>query len=220
MNKFDMAHIFTARWEGGLSDHPADRGGITAYGVSLAFLRGVADESQANRDTLERMGIRLPVTADVIRGISAHMAATLFRWQFWDRLRLDEFPVRVGTVLYDAAVNHGRARSVRLAQQGYNACVGVYGGKLAVDGMLGPLTRAALKNADTDKFLSAMIDVRIAFYSAIVASNASQSVFLRGWLGRAEDLRKYIQYIQSVFLRGWLGRDEDLRKYIRGLGCA
>lgn len=193
MNKFDMAHIFTARWEGGLSDHPADRGGITAYGVSLAFLRGVADESQANRDTLERMGIRLPVTADVIRGISAHMAATLFRWQFWDRLHLDELPFRVGFVVYDAAVNHGRARSVRLAQQGYNACVGEYGSKLAVDGMLGPLTRAALKNADTYKILSAMIDARIDFYRAIVSGNPSQSVFWRGWMSRAEDLRVHVR---------------------------
>lgn len=36
---FEAAHAFTARWEGGLVDHPNDPGGVTNHGVSLRFLQ-------------------------------------------------------------------------------------------------------------------------------------------------------------------------------------
>jgi len=36
---FEAAHAFTARWEGGLVDHPDDPGGVTNFGVSLRFLQ-------------------------------------------------------------------------------------------------------------------------------------------------------------------------------------
>lgn len=41
-NLFDTAHAFTARWEGGLTDHPADPGGLTKYGVSLRWVQDLA----------------------------------------------------------------------------------------------------------------------------------------------------------------------------------
>ncbi len=41
-DNFHRAHAFTAHWEGGFSDHPADTGGLTAYGASLKFVQGIA----------------------------------------------------------------------------------------------------------------------------------------------------------------------------------
>ena len=190
-DNFTTAHKFTATWEGGLTDHPADRGQITKYGVSLAFLSGLA-ESQSNRDVLERMDIRLPITRNVIIGLNETQAASLFRWQFWDKLRLRLIPLRPAVVLYDAAVNSGPAQSVKLAQRGYNRCV-AYGQPLVVDGIMGPATRAAMNMADTDKCLSAMLDAREAFFQTIVANNPSQQVFLRGWINRVDDLRRYVR---------------------------
>lgn len=191
-NNFSIAHKFTAKWEGGESDHPDDGGGLTKYGVSLAFLKGVAAESQANRDTLERMGIRLPITRQVIYDLTQIKAASLFRWQFWDKLKLDLIPLRPAAILYDAAVNSGPAQSVKLAQRGYNRCV-TYGQPLVVDGVMGPATRAAMQLADTDKALTAMLDAREAFFQTIVANNPSQQVFLRGWINRVDDLRRYVR---------------------------
>lgn len=191
-DNFTTANKFTTKWEGGLTDHPADRGQITKYGVSLAFLKGVAAESQSNRDTLERMGIRLPITRNVIIDLTEAQAASLFRWQFWDKLTLDLIPLRPAAILYDAAVNSGPAQSVKLAQRGYNRCV-AYGQPLVVDGIMGPATRAAMQLADTDKCLSAMLDAREAFFQTIVANNPSQQVFLRGWINRVDDLRRYVR---------------------------
>ena len=190
-NNFSIAHKFTAKWEGGESDHPDDGGGLTKYGVSLKFLGGLSG-TQSNRDVLERMGIRLPITRQVIYDLTRDQAASLFRWQFWDKLKLSLIPLRPAVVLYDAAVNSGPAQSVKLAQRGYNRCV-AYGQPLVVDGIMGPATRAAMQLADTDKCLSAMLDAREKFFQTIVVNNPSQQVFLRGWVNRVDDLRRYVR---------------------------
>lgn len=191
-DNFSIAHKFTLTWEGGESDDAADRGGFTKFGVSLKFLQELAAESQANRDTLDRMGVILPVTRNTIRNLTESLAASLFRWQMWDALKLDLIPLRPAVVLYDAAVNSGPAQSVKLAQRGYNHCV-TYGQPLVVDGIMGPATRAAMQMADTDKALTAMLDEREKFFQTIVDNKPSQQVFLKGWINRVDDLRRYVR---------------------------
>ena len=39
MGDFKQAHAFVRKWEGGFDDHPNDPGGVTNYGVSLAYLK-------------------------------------------------------------------------------------------------------------------------------------------------------------------------------------
>lgn len=195
MSYFAQAHAFTSRWEGGLTDHPADRGGITKYGVSLAFLSDLA-QTQAGRDTLERMGVRLPVNRECVKMLTREQAASLFRWQFWDRLHCDDLQPRTALVIYDAAVNHGSARAVKLAQQACN--IVSLRAKLDVDGALGPLTRAALDANNTPELHTACIEQRRRFYRNIVNNNPSQGVFLRGWLNRADALEQYLPSLPLV----------------------
>ncbi len=191
-DNFSLAHKFTAMWEDGLSGHPVESGSVTNHGVSLKYLQGVAAESQSNRDILERMGIRLPVTRSVIIDLSKSQASGLFRWQFWDRLKLDRIPLRPAVVIYDAAVNHGLPLSVVFAQRGYNRCV-TYGQPLDVDGLLGFATRRAMRETDTDKALMAMLDQREAFFQSIVDKDRNQEVFLHGWLNRLDALGRYVR---------------------------
>lgn len=185
---FSRAHAFTAKWEGWLSDHPADTGGLTAYGASMKFVQGIA-ATQDGRDFLERIGVRLPVTALVMREITQGQARAMFKREFWDSLRLDGYPFGVALALYDAAVNCGCAQSVKFAQRGYNACVGPNGVRLAVDGKAGPLTRKALCAHATPAVLTAMLDARQRFYEELAANKPSQAVFLDGWTNRVNDLR-------------------------------
>lgn len=186
---FSDAHQFTARWEGGLSDHPADRGGLTAYGASIAFVQGIAG-TQAGRDFLQQIGIDLPVTKQRMRCITSGQARAMFRHEFWDALHLDGLPFRQAALLYDAAVNSGPAQAVRLSQRGYNRCV-THGVSLAVDGVLGPMTRKALQT-DTDAVIRAIIQARRDFYENLAESRPDQRVFLKGWLNRADALEKLL----------------------------
>lgn len=193
---FSDAHAFTAKWEGGLSDHPNDRGGLTAWGASIEFVKGIA-ATASGKNFLQAIGVELPVTKAVMRQLRPGQVATMFRHEFWDSLRLDDLPFRQAALLYDAAVNHGPAQAVKLSQRGYNRCV-THGVKLAVDGILGPLSRKALQNTDTDAVVRAIIQARREFYQSIVASKPDQGVFLKGWLNRAFDLETYLLAAQGV----------------------
>ena len=83
-DNFHRAHAFTAHWEGGFSDHPADTGGLTAYGASLKFVQGIA-ATQQGRDWLQRIGFRLPVNKASMRSVTPDMAeAMLFAIWFID----------------------------------------------------------------------------------------------------------------------------------------
>ena len=186
---FQEAHEFTAKWEGGLSDHPADRGGPTAFGASIEFVKGIA-ATASGKNFLQAIGVGLPVTKAVMRGLRPGQVATMFRHEFWDALRLDDLPFRQAALLYDAAVNHGPAQGVKLSQRGYNRCV-THGVKLAVDGILGPMTRKALLT-DTDKVVREIIQTRRDFYESIVESRPDQRVFLKGWLNRADALERLL----------------------------
>ena len=190
MNKFNKAMQFTAKWEGGLSDDKADKGGLTHYGVCLAFLKDVEAASKRNKEYLRELGVLLPVTRASISRLTREQAEKLFRWQFWDALSCDEYSLPVGVVLFDMAVNHGRANAVKLMQRGCNAAG--FTPPLTVDSRLGPKTQAALHALDAGKLAACAIDARIKFYNDIVANNPSQKVFLKGWLNRANDLKKYI----------------------------
>ena len=189
MSNFPIAHKFTAQWEGGLSDHPADRGGLTAYGASVKFVKGIANP-QPGRYFLHQIGVRLSVTTESMRQITADQAASMFKYKVWSPLGLDAIPLRPAICLYDMAVNSGPSASVRTAQRGYNRCV-LHGVKLAEDGILGPLTRKALSQ-DTDAIINAMLDMRVAFVEAIARNDESQRAFLEGWLNRINGLRSYV----------------------------
>ncbi|MDE5879704.1 MAG: hypothetical protein K2G99_06760, partial [Desulfovibrio sp.] len=156
-------------------------------GASIEFVKDMASTA-SGKNFLQAIGVALPVTRAVIRELRPGQVAAMFRREFWDALRLDELPFRQAAMLYDAAVNHGPKQAVRLSQRGYNRCV-MHGVKLAVDSVLGPLTRKALQN-DTDKLVRAIIEARRDFYEGIVASRPDQGVFLKGWLNRADDLEK------------------------------
>ena len=186
---FRRAHAFTAKWEGGLSNHPADTGGLTAYGASLTFVQGIA-ATRDGREFLRSIGVHPPVTPLVLREeVTPERARAMFKREFWDSLRLDGYPFGVALALYDAAFNCGCAQSVKFAQRGYNACVGPNGVRLAVDGKAGPLTRKALCAHATPAVLTAMLDARQRFYEELAANKPSQAVFLDGWTNRVNDLR-------------------------------
>lgn len=194
---FSLAQAFTARWEGGFSDYPADTGGPTAYGASIKFVEGIA-ATLAGQDFLKSIGVCLPISRQSMQEITRQQAADMFRHEFWDRLRLSMFPLAISYVLYDAAVNCGCTHSVMFAQRGYNACEGTLHGMLAVDGKVGPQTIAALRDHATPAVLAAILDARQAYCNELVAHKPSQEVFMRGWTNRVNDLRAYVKSIQNV----------------------
>lgn len=184
---FELAHTFTAKWEGGYVNHPNDPGGATNYGISLRFLeaRGLDIDGDGKVDEKD------------VRALTARTAAMIYREHFWDQPGLDRLPVLVAVAVYDAGVNMGVPRAVKHLQECRNALGGEY---LAVDGKLGLRTVARVEALCVDvtaqlAFCAKLLGRRRTFYHSITANNPKLAAFLKGWLLRTDALWPYLQDI-------------------------
>ena len=160
--------------EGGFVDHPNDRGGPTNFGItqrSLARWRG----ADVSRDDVHRM------TQDEARAI--------YRSTYFTQPKIDQLPALVQAIVFDMAINHGPATAIRLLQEVVNAA----GFPCAQDGAIGNKTITAVSNACAaigKLLINKLVDQRVKLYESIVAGDASQAVFLKGWLRRADAFRQ------------------------------
>lgn len=183
---FEAAHAFTMKWEGGLCDVEGDRGGITKYGCSIAFLREFAKD-KANRCFLDSLGIDAEIEKSTIRAITKAQVKEIFKREFWDgpRLHVDIAP-RAALLLYDCGVNSGTSRAVKIAQQGFNNHY--FSPLLKVDGILGPKTRAALGICPPS--LAKDLTARRMNFLSNIAAKPGQQKFLAGWHNRVRALEE------------------------------
>ena len=130
--RFDDAFKIVLGFEGGYVNDPADRGGETNYGITAA--------------TLESAKVKGWVPTNVtIKNIKLDHAKTIYKRGYWDVIKADSLPDPLDLILFDMAVNHGPGTAVKLLQQSLNSILKV-GSSLAVDGIMGPKTIAAVKD--------------------------------------------------------------------------
>lgn len=96
MSKFQRCHEVTKKWEGGWSDHPADPGGKTMYGITEAVYHG----------WLKRKGRALKP----VRQITMAEAEQIFFEDYWRPCGGPTLAVGVDLATYDASVNSGVSR--------------------------------------------------------------------------------------------------------------
>jgi lysozyme family protein len=166
------------RREGGYVDHPADRGGPTKFGITLA--------------TLSRYIGRAALKSEVA-SLSEEVARDIYERNYYIGPRIDRLPVSIQPFIFDCAVNHGPRRAIKFVQSVCNQVR--ISPPLHVDGALGPNTLAAVETAERamgDVLLKALIEERRNFYHAIVESRPSQKVFLAGWLNRVNEFESEV----------------------------
>lgn len=153
---------FILRWEGGFSDHPADRGGATNRGVTLATFQQFYGADR---------------TADDLRGMTDAQWLHIFREGYWNRWQADRIASQsLANLLVDwvwASGSHGITRPQKI--------LGV-----EADGIVGEQTLAALAARAPEPLFHQLKAARIAFVEGIVRENPSQKAFLRGWKNRIE----------------------------------
>lgn len=156
--------------EGGYVNHPADRGGPTNYGIT--------------QKTLSKY-LEVVVTAEMVEAMDVETARDIYALNYYRKPRIDRLPEKLQPFLFDSAVNHGPRRAIKFLQQ---VCNDAGYGPLTVDGLMGPKTKAqsfACLEELGDWMLVALVEERQMFYADIVTNDASQNVFLKGWLARA-----------------------------------
>lgn len=170
--RFDLAITATLEHEGGsrYSNHPADRGGPTRWGITAKTLG-------------EWRKLGRPATADEVKALGQAEAEAIYRARYWDACRCGEIGDQlVAAKLFDLAVNAGPVAAVRMLQRAADRCQGT---PVATDGVIGPKTLAAVAECDPGELMIELIHVATEFYLGIVNRDPTQRVFLTGWLRRA-----------------------------------
>ena len=100
-----------------------------------------------------------------------------YKAEFWDKMKLDTIAnQKVAEEMFVMGVNAGIKVAVRLAQR----VVGVKD-----DGVIGPMTIAALNKADGAVFDKEYDALEIAHYNMLAEKNPNFKKFLNGWHNRA-----------------------------------
>ena len=102
-DNFDVCLAFTLREEGGYVDDPADPGGATNMGITLATYRQWSDNPGLGSTQVQDM------TERTVR--------VIYRALYWNPLRADALPLGVDLSVFDMGVNAGIWRSARLLQR-------------------------------------------------------------------------------------------------------
>ncbi len=214
--RFELAHEFTALWEGGLVDHKNDPGGITNHGISLRFLKQLAketeDQCQQQAKTCDGsnawdspydFNADSIIDAEDIRACTKEQAAKLMHDNFWKPLHCESLPLALAVVLYDSAVNMGQGRATRILQEVLNVVGEAHLDDfedIKVDGRCGPKTitlSSSLKDFGLDFYAARMaVRQRINFYISLSRQNESLSVFLQGWKNRCQALLEHLSMLE------------------------
>jgi uncharacterized protein (TIGR02594 family) len=184
---FERALAHVLEMEGGYSNDPMDPGGPTNKGITLgvfAAWRKVAVTAE-NRTSLIRD----------LKDIDAAAVREIYRRRYWDTAYCAEMKPALALMHFDAAVNHGVATAMRVLQEAVGA---------AIDGEIGPETRAAIAAHPLSRTLDAYAAIRERRYRAL----SHFWRFGRGWLRRVDATLALARAIAAEPTRATLPKNE------------
>lgn len=158
---FAKALALVLKSEGGWSDNPADPGGATMKGVTLANFRRY---------------VKADATKDDLRHITDAQIATVYRRFYWDAVAGAELPDGVDYAVFDFAVNSGPSRAAKYLQDVVS---------VNQDGRIGPATVKAAGAKPAGVVIDALCDARLAFLKRLPI----WPQFGKGWNSRVASVR-------------------------------
>ena len=136
---FEVAFEKLLKHEGGYSDHAADPGGKTRYGVTEAVAREVGYRGD-------------------MRDLPLDLAKRIYKDKYWDAVQAEQLPADVRYPLFDAAVNSGVPQASKWLQR---AC----GGR--DDGVVGEKTIRAANSLHPEGLKRKMLAQRLRFMASL-----------------------------------------------------
>ena len=149
---FEQAFDKMIGHEGGYANYPSDPGGETMFGVTKNVARANGYDGS-------------------MRDLPRETAKAIYRKQYWDAIKADQLPEALRFHVFDAAVNSGVGQAVKWLQR-------VAG--TTADGVLGPMTLAAVALLNGDRAAAMYSGVRLEFMTGL----PTWGMFGRGWSKR------------------------------------
>lgn len=160
LDKFLSAFEYVIGHEGGFGDIRSDPGNWTGGAVGSGTLAGTKyGISAAAYPTLD------------IRNITLDQARTIYRRDYWDKAGCQHWDRPLAVIMFDAAVNNGVSRANKWLQGAAGA---------TADGIVGPLTVAAVQKKDQAELAHEVHAQRIYFMAGL----STWSTFGLGWSRR------------------------------------
>jgi lysozyme family protein len=150
--------------EGGYTNHPADPGGPTNFGITQA-------------DYAEFKG--RAVTAAEVRAMPLADAKAIYRRKYWSRMRCDELPAGLDYTIFDYAVNSGLGRAGKVLRR----LLGLSDATWAID--QGVLTELARRAPDFKPLIVSVNAERLAFLGRL----RTWPLFGPGWARRVAEVK-------------------------------
>jgi lysozyme family protein len=146
--------------EGGYSNHPADPGGPTNYGITL-------------KTYSEFKGRRM--TAADVRAMPLIDAKAIYRAKYWDRACCDLLPAGLDYALFDFCVNSGTARAAKVLHH----ILGLASGADVTEA-----TISAVNKREAAELIRRLCQERSAFLRSL----KTWAVFAAGWSRRVAEV--------------------------------
>ncbi len=150
--------------EGGYTNHPADPGGPTNFGITIYDYRKY---------------VKPDATAADVRAMKLNEAKAIYRSKYWNAQRCDELPAGVDYAVFDYGVNSGIGRSGKVLRR----CLRLADNTSAVS----EAVVAAARAADAQALIVAICDERLRFLRSLRTWN----VFGRGWGARVAEVKAF-----------------------------
>jgi lysozyme family protein len=152
---FDLCFERLMGSEGGYTFHPDDPGGETQWGISKRSY---------------------PLLN--IHALTRDDAREIYRRDFWDRGRFEQFGQALAYQVFDIAVNSGIETAIRMLQRAVGA---------ADDGHIGPVTINLVKTRSISDVVMLLVAERLEFWRKL----STWKTFGKGWAGRCVQILKY-----------------------------
>lgn len=170
MAKVEILAPYIKKWEGGFVNDPADRGGATNRGVTIATFEAYCKAKYLPRPNVERL-----------KRMTDGEWLDILKTMFWDKWQADKIKSqKIANILVDWVWGSG-VYGIKIPQR-------ILGVKQ--DGIVGDETLKALNAQDPDKLFQVIYEARKKYLNDITISRPTNKRFLRGWLNRLEDIRR------------------------------
>ena len=148
--------------EGGYTNHPADPGGPTNWGITIHDARRYWKKG---------------ATAADVKAMPKSVACDIYRAKYWDAQRCDALPAGLDYIMFDYGVNSGIGRSGKVLRRicGMDASTSTVSDSV--------LAQVSVRNPE--KLINAMCDERLRFLMAL----RTWPVFGKGWGRRVSESR-------------------------------
>jgi lysozyme family protein len=183
---FDTLAKHILKWEGLLFVSPSEPGGMAYKGITYATYNALCKQL-LGRDPSEAHFKSL-----------SNNEAKVFIKHYWDSVGANKVESSsIAAWITEMAWGSGVVRSVKTVQQTLNYS---FGKSLAVDGVMGTKTLAAINSTDESKLFDALGVARIKFLKDLAVAKPDKAQYLDGWLRRVNE------FLQKKSIFGLTGK--------------